>query len=92
MRRLLGTPLPLAPWVLRCGSQLTQRWRRDGFDGFAPGMPGHLVATYYRHEQTCRWTMENEPLAARLRSGTVTVIPESHDGHCLRAHPDDAGA
>jgi AraC family transcriptional regulator len=89
MSRLLKTPLPLAPWVLRCGSRVTQRWRRDGFEGFAPGMPGHVVTTYYRNEQTCSWTMENDPLAARLRSGTVTVIPESHDGRWSRGGPVD---
>lgn len=89
MSRLLGTPLPLAPWVLRCGSRVTQRWRRDGFEGFAPGMPGHVVCTYYRDEQTCRWTMENVPLAARLRSGTITVIPENHDGRWSLGGPVD---
>jgi AraC family transcriptional regulator len=89
MSRLLGTPLPLAPWVLRCGSRVTQRWRRDGFEGVAPGMPGHSMATYYRGEQTCRWTMENDPLAGRLRSGTVTLIPESNDGQWSLGGPVD---
>ena len=89
MSRLLGTPLPLAPWELRCGSRVTQRWRRDGFEGFAPGMPGHSICTYYQGEQTCKWTMENVPLAARLRSGTITVIPESHDGRWSLGGPVD---
>ena len=65
MSRLLGTPLPLAPWVLRCGSRVTKRWRRDGFEGLAPGMPGHSVATYSAHraEFLSVDDLENDPLA-----------------------------
>ncbi|MFT3837379.1 MAG: AraC family transcriptional regulator [Myxococcaceae bacterium] len=87
MSRLLGTRLPLAPWVLRCGSRVTQRWRREGFEGQAPAMPGYSVCTYYQQQQSCRWTMENETLAARLRSGTITLIPDRHDGHWSLSGP-----
>ena len=45
MSRLLSSPPPLAPNVLLCGTQLTRRWLRAGFNGYAPGMPGCLVAT-----------------------------------------------
>lgn len=78
--RLLGRPIPLAPSVLRDGSQLTQRWVRDGIDGYAPPMPGHLVATYHGEPQPSAWTIENTRLAAALRPGTITLIPEAHDG------------
>ena len=80
MTRLLGYRPPLAPHVLDCGSQVTRRWTRDGFDGYAPGMPGHLVATYYEREQACAWTSEGRPLTARLRRGTITLIPDGRDG------------
>ncbi|PZQ57772.1 MAG: AraC family transcriptional regulator [Phenylobacterium zucineum] len=80
MTRLLGYRPPLTPHVLDCGSQVTRRWIRDGFDGYAPGMPGHLVATYYDREQACAWTHEGRALTARLRRGTITLIPEGRDG------------
>jgi AraC family transcriptional regulator len=80
MVRLLGRRPPLAPHVLGCGSQLIQRWVRDGFQGYARGMPGHLVATYYDHEQVCAWTSEGRRLAAPLRRDTITLVPDQHDG------------
>jgi AraC family transcriptional regulator len=81
MSRLLGRPPPLAPSVLACGTQLTRRWTRDGFHGYAPGMAGHMIATYHGAPQACVWTMEGRRLADRLRPGTVTVVAEGHDGH-----------
>lgn len=80
MAQLLGGPQPLAPWTLPCGTRLTQRWTRDGFDGYAPGMDGHLIAGYYRSPQRCSWSMGNRRLAANLRPGTITLIPAAHDG------------
>ena len=81
MSRLLPSPPPLAPNVLLCGTQLTRRWLRDGFDGYAPGMPGCLVATYHGRPQDCAWTMESRRLSGRLTPGTVTIISDGHDGH-----------
>lgn len=80
MTRLLGYQPPLTPHTLDCGSQATRPWTRDGFEGYAPGMPGHLVATYYDREQSCAWTSERERLSATLRRGTITLIPDGRDG------------
>ena len=80
MSRLLKAPPPLAPDALACGTQLTRRWLRDGYNGYAPGMVGHLIATYHGQPQDCAWTLEGRRLAERLRPGTVTVVSEGHDG------------
>lgn len=80
MSRLLPTPPPLASGILACGSQLTRRWVRDGFNGYAPGMAGHLISTYHGHPQDCAWTLERRRLCGRLRPGTVTVVTDGHDG------------
>jgi AraC family transcriptional regulator len=87
MARLLATPLPLSPGPLDCGTQLTRRWTRDGFNGYAPGMAGHLIATYHGREQHCSWSLENRRLEDRLRPGTVTVVADSHDGQWTLAGP-----
>jgi AraC family transcriptional regulator len=87
MTRLLRTPPPLVPSILACGTQLTRRWLRDGFNGYAPGMAGHLIATYYGAPQDCEWTLEGRRLADRLRPGSVTVVTEGHDGHWALAGP-----
>jgi AraC family transcriptional regulator len=81
MARLLERPLPLAPGWLDCGTRLTRPWVRDGFDGYAPAMPGHLIATYHGEPQQCVWTLEGRRLAAPLRPGTVTIVPDGHDGN-----------
>lgn len=86
MGRLLGAPVPLAPWTLRCGSRVTQRWRRDGFDGYAPAMAGHLVAAYHS-AQACAWQLGATRLAGALRPGTITLIPDAHDGTWQLAGP-----
>ena len=80
MSRLLAAPPPLAPVHLACGTQLTRRWLREGFNGYAPGMAGHLVATYHSGVQHCAWACEGRRLNDHLRQGAVTVIAEGHDG------------
>ena len=80
MARLLGSPPPLAPWTLPCGTRLTAAWTRGGFHGYAPGMDGHLIGGYYRRPQRCSWSLENRRLVATLRPGTITLIPTTHDG------------
>ena len=87
MSRLLSSPPPLAPNALLCGTQLTRRWMRDGFSGYAPGMTGCLIGTYYGRPQHCAWTMEGRHLSGRLRPGTVTVIADGHDGRWELAGP-----
>src|ERR1700749_385216 len=80
MARLLGAPQPLAPWTLPCGTRLTQRWTRDGFHGYAPGMDGHLIAGSYNSAQRCSWSTGKRRLTSTLRPDTITLIPASHDG------------
>lgn len=87
MARLLAMRLPLSPTTLACGTQLTRRWTREGFDGYAPGMAGHLIATYHGREQACSWSLEGRQLRDRLRPGTVTVVAEGHDGQWSLAGP-----
>jgi AraC-like DNA-binding protein len=82
MVRLLSEgPPPLAPIDLNCGTQLTHRFVRGTRYGYAPGMPGHLVGTYYGEALHCAWTLERRRLAAPLRPNSITVIPDRHDGH-----------
>lgn len=80
MAQLLGTPQPLAPWTLPCGTRLTATWTRDGFHGYAPGMDGHLIAGYHRRAQQCSRSVENRSFAAILAPGTLTLVPAAHDG------------
>ncbi len=87
MRELLGKPLPLSEWTAPCGTRLTMPWTRDGFDGYAPAMGGHLVSTYHGGAQDATWRRGRVSLAARLRPGTLTVVPDGHDGLWTLAGP-----
>lgn len=81
MGRLLSEgPPPLAPIELKCGTQLTRRFVRGTRYGYAPGMPGHLVGTYYGEALPCTWMLERRRLAGPLRPNSITVIPDRHDG------------
>src|SRR5262245_8368552 len=83
MAELLGSPQPVAPWTLPCGTRLTTPWTRSGFHGYAAGMDGHLIAGYHRRAQRCSWSVENRRLDGILRPGTLTLIPATHDGHWI---------
>jgi AraC family transcriptional regulator len=80
-RLLAAAPPPLAPIELTCGTQLSHRFTRATRYGYAPGMPGHLIGTYYGDARHCAWTVEGRRLSAPLRPNTVTVVPERHDGN-----------
>lgn len=81
MTRILSeAPPPLAPIHLKCGTQLTRRFVRGTRYGYAPGMPGHLVGTYYGEPRHSAWTIERRRLSAPLRPNSITVIPDRHDG------------
>lgn len=80
VRLLSEAPPPLAPIQLNCGTQLTHRFVRGTRYGYAPGMPGHLVGTYFGEPQHSAWTVERRRLSAPLRPNSITVIPDRHDG------------
>ncbi|MGD9925499.1 MAG: helix-turn-helix transcriptional regulator [Pseudorhodoplanes sp.] len=79
-RLLAAAPPPLAPIGMACGTQLSHRFTRGTRYGYAPGMPGHLVGTYYGDARHCAWTVEGQRLVAPLRAHAITVVPERHDG------------
>jgi AraC-like DNA-binding protein len=81
MTRLLAVaPPPLAPVGLSCGTQLSHRFVRATRYGYAPGMPGHLVGTYFGDPKHCAWMLERRRLSGQLRPNCITVVPERHDG------------
>jgi AraC-like DNA-binding protein len=80
VRLLPEGPPPLALIDLACGTQLSRRFIRGTRYGYAPGMPGHLVGTYYGEARHSAWTVERRRLAAPLRPNSITVIPDRHDG------------
>lgn len=79
--RLLGVPPALAGETLRGGTRLTRRWRHGAARGYLPAMTGHVLITGYGAAQDIAWRRGAERLGSRIRPGSITQIPQGHDGH-----------
>ncbi|GLK79171.1 helix-turn-helix domain-containing protein [Methylopila turkensis] len=78
--RILDRPPALANEALRGGARLTRRWCHGELHADLPGMPGHVVMGYYGAAQDCSWRQGGSRKASRTRPGSITLIPEGHDG------------
>jgi AraC family transcriptional regulator len=87
MGRILDRPPLLSPQVLRGDTRLTQRWAHGGLHNHLKCMSGHVVMTYYGTAQHIDWRPGLTRLESRTQPGSITVIPEGHDGHWNIAGP-----
>ena len=77
----------LATEVLRCGTRLTRRWHHGALHDYLTGMKGHVVMTFYGAAQEIIWRRGAMRIQSRTRPGSITVIPEGHDGRWDIAGP-----
>lgn len=88
MGRILDTPPAIAEQILRGHTRLTRRWAHGELHDTLPGLATHVLVTYYgADEQDIVWRTGGERHAARTRAGTITVIPDGHDGRWDIAGP-----
>jgi len=85
--RILDRPPPLATAVLRGDTRLTQRWAHGALHDHQIGLSGHIVMTYYGTPQHIDWRAGSARLSSRTQPGSITLIPEGHDGHWDIAGP-----
>lgn len=85
--RILDRPPELAGEPLGGETVLTNRWGHGALHDTLAGMPTHVVMTYYGLDQDIVWRTGGQRLAARTRSGTITLIPEGQDGRWDIAGP-----
>lgn len=85
--RILDRAPPVAQGALRGGTRLTAPWGHGELHDYLPGMQGHVVITYYGEPQDIVWRRGGERLAGATRSGTITIIPEGHEGRWDIAGP-----
>ncbi len=78
--RVLDRPPALAKEVLRGDTRLTQRWAHGALHDTLPGLAGHVIMTYYGAAQEITWRHGSNRFASRTRPGSITLIPEGHDG------------
>ncbi|WGF86281.1 helix-turn-helix domain-containing protein [Marinivivus vitaminiproducens] len=87
LARILDRAPPVADAALRGDTHLTPPWGHGALHDYLPGMQGHVIITYYGEPQDIVWRVAGERLAGRTRSGTITIIPEGHDGRWDIAGP-----
>ena len=75
------TPVALNREILRGDTRLTQRWSHGEIHDYLPGMNGHVVMTFYGAAQGIAWRSGAARQTSRTRPGSITLIPDGHDGH-----------
>jgi AraC family transcriptional regulator len=78
--KIIDTPVALNGEVLRGDTRLTRRWTHGAIHDSLPGMRGHVVMTYYGGTNAISWRSGNARVTSRTRPGSITLIPEDHDG------------
>ena len=79
--RIIDSPPVLVDEVLRGDTRLTRRWGHGALHDHLVGMSGHVLMTYYGATQHITWRSGRERLVSQTRPGSVTLIPDGHDGH-----------
>ncbi|EHK55659.1 helix-turn-helix domain-containing protein [Allomesorhizobium alhagi] len=87
LARILDRAPPVADAALRGDTRLTAPWGHGELHDYLHGMQGHVIITYYGEPQDIVWRVGKERLAGATRSGTITIIPEGHEGRWDIAGP-----
>lgn len=85
--RILDRAPPVVDGSLRDATTLTGQWGHGELHDSLAGMQGHVIITYYGQPQEIVWRLEGQRLASTTRSGSITIIPEAHDGRWDIAGP-----
>lgn len=78
--RIVKAPPALVEEVLRGDTRLTRRWGHGALHDHLEGLTGHVVMTYYGAAQEIAWRTDGLRLTSRTRPGSITLIPDGHDG------------
>ncbi len=78
--RILDRAPPVEAGALRDDTRLTRPWGHGALHDHLPALAGHVIITYYGEPQEILWRTGGERLLSTTRSGTITIIPQGHDG------------
>lgn len=88
LARILDRAPPVAEAALRDETRLTAPWNHGALHDYLPAMQGHVIIAYHGDPQDIVWrTGGKERLAGTTRPGTITIIPEGHEGRWDIAGP-----
>lgn len=80
LARILDSAPPVAATTFRNHTRLTRPWGHGELHNYLPGMEGHVIITYYGQPQEILWRTDGDRLLSTTRSGSITIIPQGHDG------------
>lgn len=87
LARILDRAPPLVDGALRDDTRLTGPWGHGELHDHLAPMEGHVIITYYGDPQDIVWRVGKTRLAGLTRPGTITIIPEGHEGRWDIAGP-----
>jgi AraC family transcriptional regulator len=85
--QIIDTPPVMVGEVLRGDTRLTRRWGHGALHDHLGEMSGHALMTYYGAAQHITWRSGAQRLVSQTRPGSITLIPDGHDGHWDIAGP-----
>jgi len=86
--RILDAPPDVSEEDLGQDVRITKPWTLGALHDTHPGLPNHVIMTYYgAGEEEITWRTQERRFATRTRSGTITLIPDGHDGRWDIAGP-----
>lgn len=80
LARILDHAPPVTEAMLRGGARLTRPWGHGALHDHLPRMEGHVIVTYYGAPQEILWRTGGDRLLSTTRNGSITIIPQGHDG------------
>jgi len=80
LARILDQAPPVAENPLRGDTRLTRPWGHGALHDHLSAMEGHVIITYYGQPQSILWRTGGERLLSTTRQGSITIIPQGHDG------------
>lgn len=84
---ILDRAPPVAKPRLRDDTLLTAQWGHGPLHDYLPSMQGHVIITYYDQPQEISWQVGSDRLTSTTRSGSITIIPDGHEGRWDIAGP-----
>ncbi|MET0337119.1 MAG: AraC family transcriptional regulator, partial [Caulobacter sp.] len=65
---------------LRADTRMTRRWGHDELHDHLTPLKGNVIMTYYGAAQPIVWARGKERLTSRTSPGSITLIPDGHEG------------
>jgi len=77
---VLGRPPEIVGEPLRDSVRVTRQWGHGALHDTLAGLNEHVVMTYYGVDRDITWRTDGKRNVSRTRIGSITLIPEGHDG------------